>query len=114
MHEFSIVSSLLENCERLAKENQAKEVLVVELEIGERSGVEQVLLERAFEDFKIGSVCEKAELKIQKVPVVLFCEDCKEENPAQEINYTQCPHCKGDRVRIIKGREMLLKRLEME
>ena len=114
MHEFSIVSSLLENCEKIIKDNQAKKAVVIYLEIGQRSGVDKTLLKRAFEDFKIGGVCEDAVLEILDVPVEIFCECCKESFVIKDINYTKCPKCGGEQVNIIKGRDMILKRLEME
>lgn len=114
MHEFSVVSSLLENCEQIAKDNQASKVLAIHLEIGERSGVNADLLKRAFLDFKIGSICEDAELFIRLVKVKLFCEDCKQSSQAVGINYTQCPLCGSSSVAIIEGHEMLLRSLEME
>ncbi len=114
MHEFSIVTSLIENCENIARENEAKVVLEVYLEIGRRSGVNAVLLQRAFSEFRIGSVCEGAELFIEEVEVELFCDSCQKESKVAEICYTQCPLCQSDKVRIVKGGEMLLKRLVME
>lgn len=114
MHEFSVVSSLFENCEQIVKENQASKVLAIHLEIGERSGVNVDLLKKAFLDFKIGSVCQDAELFIAFVKVKLFCEYCKQSNEAVGINYTQCPLCGSSSVTIIEGNEMLLRRLEME
>ncbi|MCI7765748.1 hydrogenase maturation nickel metallochaperone HypA [Helicobacter sp.] len=114
MHEFSIVSSLIENCERIAKENNAKLVVEVYLEIGRRSGVNAVLLQRAFEEFKIGSVCERAKLLVEEVEVEVFCEFCKKQSQVVEICYTKCPLCQNEGVKIVKGTEMLIKRLVME
>ena len=57
MHEFSVVASLIENCEQIAAKNAAKKVLKVYVQIGDRSGVNAELLKTAFEDFKIGSIC---------------------------------------------------------
>ena len=114
MHEFSIVSSLLESCEEIARENEASKVVEIYLEVGERSGVDKILLKSAFEDFKIGGICENASLNIINIPIEIFCENCKESFILKNINYTQCPKCKGENVKITKGKEMILKRLEME
>ena len=113
MHEFSVVASLLESCESIAKENRATKI-VVYVEIGERSGVNPILLQSAFEAFKIGSQWEKAELHINFVKVELTCRNCGGVGEARGINYTQCPQCKSNDVFISKGDEMLLLRLEME
>ncbi|MCI5968669.1 hydrogenase/urease nickel incorporation protein HypA [Helicobacter sp.] len=114
MHEFSIVSSLLESCEEIAKENKADKILVVYVEIGERSGVNPVLLQSAFSAFKVGSKCEEAELKITYKKVGLTCKNCGIISEVNEVNYTECPKCKSQNVFISSGNEMLLLRLEME
>ncbi|TLD85033.1 hydrogenase/urease nickel incorporation protein HypA [Helicobacter sp. MIT 11-5569] len=114
MHEFSIVSSLLESCESIARNNEATKILIVYVEIGERSGVNPNLLQSAFSEFKLGSKCEQAELNISFAKVELTCRDCGEVSRKDEINYTECPKCKSDNVFISKGDEMLLLRLEME
>ena len=114
MHEFSIVSSLLESCEEIARNNGAHKVFEVFVEIGERSGVNPALLESAFKEFKFGGICEEAVLHISYSKVKLSCKDCEGQNEADTINYTQCPKCGGHNVSIIKGNEMLLLRLEME
>ncbi|WDL74135.1 hydrogenase/urease nickel incorporation protein HypA [Helicobacter winghamensis] len=114
MHEFSIVSSLLESCEKIAKENKANKILVVHVEIGERSGVNPMLLQSAFSEFKIGSKCENAELDVNFKKVELTCKSCGAIGEAHGINYTKCPKCQSENVFISAGNEMLLLRLEME
>ncbi|CAM2773809.1 hydrogenase maturation nickel metallochaperone HypA [Helicobacter burdigaliensis] len=114
MHEFSIVASLFENLESLANKHKATRILEVEVELGERSGVNKELFYRAFEEYKIGSKAKMAQLKIKEVKVTLFCQDCKEELEVKELDYTHCPKCKQDRVKIVKGNEMLLTHVEME
>ncbi|WP_297810226.1 hydrogenase/urease nickel incorporation protein HypA [uncultured Helicobacter sp.] len=113
MHEFSIVSSLIESCEEIAETNNAQKILAIYLEIGERSGVNITLLKSAFEEFKLGSLCENSQLFIQESKVELTCNSCHQKNIAKELDYTHCPQCGSREVRIIKGNEMLLLRLEM-
>lgn len=114
MHEFSIVSSLLESCEEIAQENNAKKVLKVCVEIGERSGVNPKLLQSAFEEFKMGSICDNAVLSIENTKVTLRCFKCEKDFIALTLDYTHCPNCNCEDVRIVGGDAMLLKRLEME
>lgn len=114
MHEFSIVSSLLESCEEIAHNHHATKVLAIHLDIGERSGVNVALLKSAFEEFKVGSLCEDSNLLIQESKVELTCDSCHQSSIPQELNYTHCPLCGSTQVSITKGNEMLLLRLEME
>lgn len=114
MHEFSIVSSLLESCEEIARNHHATKILAIHLDIGERSGVNVALLKSAFEEFKAGSLCEESKLLIQESKVELTCDSCHQNSIPTELNYTHCPFCGSNQVRIAKGNEMLLLRLEME
>lgn len=114
MHEFSIVSSLLDSCEEIARKNNANKILAIYIEIGERSGVNPPLLKSAFSEFKIGGKCENAKLNIAFKKVELTCKNCKTVSEASKIDYTRCPKCLSDNVFISAGNEMLLLRLEME
>lgn len=114
MHEFSIVSSLIENCENIAVENNANRVIEIHVQIGERSGVNSELLASAFEEFKVGSLCADANLFIEKKKVEVKCSSCGSIYESDSIEYVTCAFCKEDTLQIISGKEMLLMRLEME
>ena len=114
MHEFSIVSSLLDNCERIAIANNATKILAVYVQIGERSGVNHKLFKSAFLEFKIGSMCSEAELFIEDKKVVLECQKCGSVYESRDIEYVKCSLCGEESLKIISGTEMLLMRLEME
>ncbi len=113
MHEYSIVTSLLDLCEENAKKENAEKIIQVEVKIGVLSGVEPYLLESAFETFKEGTICENAEFVMNMQEVVLYCEDCKEEFEVKE-HEMKCPQCKGTKVNVVDGNDMYLMRLKME
>ena len=52
MHEYSVVTALLEQCDHYALESSAREIERVVVGIGEHSGIESALLQSAFETFK--------------------------------------------------------------
>ncbi len=113
MHEYSIVQALLEQCERLAKENNAEKITKVVTKIGKLSGVEPHLLEMAFDTFKEKTVCDGAEFVMNLQDLVLYCNDCKHESEQNEVRY-QCKHCQSTNVSVVDGEEMYLMTLEME
>ncbi len=53
MHEYSIVSSLIEQCEQHAREQHSTKITRVAIKVGVLSGVEPELLKTAFETFKL-------------------------------------------------------------
>jgi len=113
MHEYSIVQSLVEECEEHAKKNSASKVTKVVVKIGVMSGVEPHLLEEAFHLFKEGTICDGCEyvMNIQKVKIeCLTCGDISE----LEKNEYICPECKSIEIKIIDGEDMFLMQLELE
>ncbi|RAX54879.1 hydrogenase maturation nickel metallochaperone HypA [Helicobacter sp. 16-1353] len=115
MHEYSVVSSLILLCEEEALKNNAKNIITITIEIGERSGVEVELLKSAFEFFKEESrFCKNSILEIVHKNITLHCNDCNFKFTASGLNYGICPQCNSNNVIIIEGKELNLLRLEME
>ena len=112
MHEYSIVQSLLDQCEQNAKDNNAKKITKVEVKIGKLSGVEPHLLQTAFDTFKEKTICDEAKFVMHLQDLVVRCTKCHEES-IFEKNVFFCPKCNGD-VEVIDGEDMYLMRLEME
>lgn len=113
MHEFSIVTSLLDLCEKNAKENNATKVTRVEVKIGKLSGVEPHLLQTAFDTFKEQTICDGAEFVLHVQDLVIKCHTCNTESTLKK-NEFECPTCKGNNLSVLDGEEMYLMRLEME
>ncbi|MGL4939609.1 hydrogenase maturation nickel metallochaperone HypA [Shewanella sp.] len=113
MHEYSIVSALIEQCEQYAKAEQAMRVTRVDIKLGVMSGVEPSLLKTAFDTFKLDSLCQQAELNIRLQPLVIQCLDCQHESVLTERSVL-CPVCSSYRTHVIDGEDMLLMQLEME
>lgn len=113
MHEYSIVQSLLESCEKHAKEYSATKVTKVVVKIGVLSGVEPHLLQEAFESFKADSICKEAEfvMNIQKVRV--HCNNCGIELDLEKNDFI-CPDCSSCDLDVLDGEDMFLMSLEME
>ncbi len=113
MHEYSIVTSLLDLCEENAKKEGAQKITKVEVKIGKLSGVEPYLLQSAFDTFKEKTICDGAEFVMHLQDVVIQCHDCDKEFTLQENEFV-CPECKSFNIETIDGEGMYLMRLEME
>ena len=112
MHEYSVCMALLEQVERIAREQQARRVERIVLQLGPLSGVEAPLLERAWPLAAAGSIAADAELVIDTAPVRVHCTQCGAESEAQP-NRLLCASCGDYRTRLISGDEMLLANLEL-
>lgn len=113
MHEYSIVQSLLDQCEENAKANNATKVLKVTVKIGVMSGVEPDLLRTAFDTFKEGTICEHCEY-IQNIQLVkIRCHKCNKESTLDKNEYC-CPKCQSIELDVIDGEDLMLMQLELE
>ncbi|MCF1426656.1 MAG: hydrogenase maturation nickel metallochaperone HypA [Shewanella sp.] len=112
MHEYSIVSSLLEQCQQYVLENRAKGVARVIVKVGELSGVEPALLQTAFDTFKEEGACHCAELELQLQPLTLFCSDCN-QNSEPGNRTVVCPQCGSFNTRVTDGEDLYLMQLEL-
>ena len=115
------MQSIIEAVIAEGKKHSAKEINKVFLEIGELTFLEEEQLRFAFDILKEGTILEKAELIIKKIETKVKCQ-CGYEG---KIEYglkddfhimfpiLRCPKCGGN-VEILKGRECLIKKVEME
>jgi hydrogenase nickel incorporation protein HypA/HybF len=113
MHEYSIVQSLLDQCEENAKANDSKKVIKVVVKIGVMSGVEPDLLKTAFDTFKEGTMCEDCEYvqNIQKIKIK--CLDCDTTSELEKSEYS-CPKCQSVELDVIDGEDLMLMQLELQ
>ena len=120
MHEFSISSEIVRTVLDTAEKNDGKRVLSIQLEIGELTllNVEQVTF-WIHELFK-GSVAEGAKVKVKTAKARVKCESCGYKGgiiPDQEDHFQQfipysCPQCGSLQIKIEKGRECILRRIQ--
>ena len=111
MHEFSIVQALMQQVEAQAAARRATRVTRIEVRIGEQSGVDPHLLDRAYGVYRRGTIAERAPLAMTVVPVRWDCPRCGAAIPAG--TRLTCRSC-GAPARLIEGDELLLDRIEME
>lgn len=112
MHEYSVVQSLLEQIEGVAKENSASKVTKVVTKIGVMSGIDAHLLEVAFNTFKEDTICNEAEFVMNLQAIVIECRACKEISELEKIHYC-CPKCQSTDIKVLEGEDMFLMQLEM-
>ena len=112
MHEYSIAQDLLAQCEGIARLNGAKSVELVIVKIGVLSGVEAHYLKQAFDVLKLGSICDKAILKLEEQELIYSCS-CGVRAPLKEQVF-RCHICDNKDIKIESGEELILQSLELE
>jgi len=112
MHELSICQALLKQVEKIAADHQAHAVDKVVVHMGPLAGVEPRLLQEAFPIASAGTVAQRAELLIEKLPLRVRCGSCGAESDAQP-NRLLCAACGDWHTHLISGDEMLLASVEL-
>lgn len=111
MHEYSIVSSLVDRVQQEAALHNADIVTRLHVQIGELSGVELDLLKTAFDTFRERTICDGAELVIEPTVAKWACRTC--DRPIPRGSVLRCDSC-GRPARLVQGDEIILNRIEME
>lgn len=112
MHELGTVIYVIETVEKLAEENALTKIGSVTLEVGEVSGI----IPDYLADFwlyarKSHPILAEAELKIEALPGVTFCQDCK-QTYSTVAHGKECPHCHSFNTFLVTGNEYNLKEIE--
>ena len=111
MHAYSIVQALVERVEIEARAHHAASVHRLSIRVGAASGVDVELLTTAYVTFRARTICERADLIVERVPARWECPACQADVPADGI--LQCPRC-GAPPQLAAGDEIILDRIEME
>ena len=111
MHEYSLVSALLDSVEAEARARNAGDVYRIRVRIGKLSGVEAGLFESAFELARAGTRCAGSELEVVAVEAIWECPSCGRGVEAGRV--LRCPEC-GAPARLVSGDEIVLEQIEME
>jgi hydrogenase nickel incorporation protein HypA/HybF len=101
MHELAVCQALIEQVERVARDNAARRILSITVSVGPLSGIEAKLLEHAYPLAAAGTVAEEAKLVVVTVPVRVRCRTCRAETEAAS-NRLLCGSCNDWHVDVIE------------
>jgi hydrogenase nickel incorporation protein HypA/HybF len=112
MHEMSIVLGIVRIAEDEVKKAKAKKVEVIELIIGNLSGVEKDALDFAWPVAVKETVLEGAKRKVQYIEGEAKCAECETIFNLMSL-YEACPKCNSYFRDILKGKELKVLALEV-
>ena len=122
MHEFGVSQEIAKVVLHHAEEQNAAKVLRVEIEIGELSFLNPEQIEFWVKISFEKTIADEAEINIEITKPQVSCADCGylgelriEEDPMYHVLSPSfsCPKCNSSKIEIEKGRECLIKRIEM-
>lgn len=113
MHELGVVFYVIRDVNEVAIENHVNRVSAVTIQIGEVSGIIHDYLTDCWAwARKKEPIMSEAELRIEEVPAITFCEDCKQEYPTVAHGKI-CPHCGSEHTYLLQGNEFMIKDIEV-
>ncbi|MBQ7575957.1 MAG: hydrogenase maturation nickel metallochaperone HypA [Bacteroidales bacterium] len=113
MHELGIVFYIIRDVKKAAEENSVSHINAVVMDIGEVSTiVPDYLLDCWRWAADREEMLKGCELKINTIPAVTFCEDCRKEYPTVEHGKI-CPHCGSGNTYLLRGNEVEIKQIEV-
>lgn len=112
MHELGTIIYVIDTIEKLAAEETLTAVGSITLQVGEVSGiVPDYLTDFWLYARKKSELLKETELKIETLPAVTFCQDCKKTYPT--VQYAKkCPHCQSENTFLVVGNEFTIKEIE--
>ena len=113
MHELSIALSIIEGVEEELGRRPGSQVAAVHLKLGPLSGVVKDALLFSYELACEGSTLHGSKLEIEEVPVVIYCPECKGEQPAASIQRLCCSVCGTPSADVRRGTELEVCALEL-
>ncbi|MCO1600164.1 hydrogenase maturation nickel metallochaperone HypA [Desulfosporosinus nitroreducens] len=113
MHEMSLMGGVFEVIEQTVSQHKVKRVLQVKLKVGALTNAEPDALQMAFEAYGKDTICEGAELLVERIDVLGRCQNCHYEFNVTGMFFL-CPKCQDINIEVIQGEELLLESLEVE
>ncbi len=113
MHELSVALNLLEGVQQTATRDGIARILAVHVRIGALSGIAPDALRFSWELATAGTVAADSALRIEDVPLVVFCERCAAERAPRAATGLVCPSCGTACPTIVRGRELQLVAMEV-
>ena len=113
MHELSIALSLVDiACDEMSRLGSVR-VDAVHVRLGALSGVVRDALLFSFEAAAEGTTLAGARLKIEDVPVTVWCRVCAAERALASVARRRCPICSTVARDVLQGEELELVGLEV-
>ena len=112
MHELGVVFHIIKSVNKIAIENNVHHINSVTLQIGEVSAAVPYLVEDCWNwAVKKETVFKDAGVKIERIPAITYCEDCKKEYGTLEHGRV-CPYCSSEHTYLLRGNEIIIKEIE--
>jgi hydrogenase nickel incorporation protein HypA/HybF len=115
MHELPVTESILKIVLQYAPADSVNKIVRIFLEVGELSDLEDEWIQRYFDYLSKGTIAEKAELIIQRIPIMFQCDHCDHlfEIKRAALQDLRCPACGTTKCTLVSGKGYYVKNMEV-
>ena len=113
MHEFSLMTGVLDAVETAARENNATRITEIRLVVGDMAEVLEDAMDFAFEALTPGTLAEGACLTMTRIKPKSRCRACNTEFEHDRLHFS-CPECDSLATELLAGKEMYIGSMEIE
>ncbi|MEX2702630.1 MAG: hydrogenase maturation nickel metallochaperone HypA [Candidatus Baldrarchaeota archaeon] len=122
MHEFSMAQQIFSIVMKVAKENNVKKILEINIEVGQLTFLNPDQLKFALKVLSEDTIAQDAKIRIEIIQPEIRCNSCKytgkisydgpESHTIYPIIFLKCPKCGSTDVEIIRGKECNIKNIK--
>ncbi len=112
MHELSIAQNIVDIIRQYVPDDQAEDVRLVKIRVGQMAGVVPDSLEFCFGAIVTDTTLGKARLDIEETPLQSQCKICHEVFAVEQAAFI-CPHCGSGETKVISGTELQVVEIEL-
>lgn len=111
MHEISLIRSIFNALETEFSPEEMEQLSGIDLQIGELSNVEPLLLQSAFEAVtSVDGKYQHVKLEVEVIPIEIHCDACDANSPVKNYKFV-CAQCGTPTNNVVKGLELLIHRV---
>jgi hydrogenase nickel incorporation protein HypA/HybF len=115
MHELPVTEGILKIVLEHAPADSVSKIVRIFLEVGELSDLEDEWMQHYFDYLSKGTIAEKAELVIQRIPIMFQCDACADrfEIEREALKDLRCPECGSTECKLVSGKGYYVKNMEV-
>ncbi len=113
MHELGVTQNILEIALRHAAGANANRITELNLVIGQLATIVDDLVQFYWDIISKDTIAEGAFIHFRRLPVELLCLDCGTQYAPSGDGFA-CPHCHGEKFKVVVGEEFYLDSISVE
>ncbi len=113
MRELNSTQSILTKALSKARQSNAKRIKSVQLAIGEISELDQISIQKLWDELSRGTAAEQAQIHFRLITAEVQCMACFMKYYPTE-GKIHCPHCGSYGAKILSGEEFYLESIELD